>query len=168
MFTADQGPKAIELAKQERPDVILLDMLLPGMTGPDALRALTKDASTNGIPVVAFNGLSQKNATPLEKDGARAFPEKSAPDSDKGPEALLAALAEIFGQLKLELPAGVATPKATGAWGSCAQVFGEQNARSLDCAELPKNDNAASPGMTEIELNQSFPRATRRQADKRR
>ena len=31
--TADDGPKAIELAKNERPDVILLDMLLPGMTG---------------------------------------------------------------------------------------------------------------------------------------
>ena len=60
--TADDGPKAIELAKNERPDVILLDMLLPGMTGPDVLKTLKKDAGTAGIPVVSFTGLSQKNA----------------------------------------------------------------------------------------------------------
>jgi CheY-like chemotaxis protein len=64
--TADDGPKAIELAKNERPDVILLDMLLPGMTGPDVLKALKKDAGTAGIPVVAFTGLSQKNAIRLQ------------------------------------------------------------------------------------------------------
>ena len=60
--TANDGAQAIERAKSEKPDVILLDMLLPGMTGPDVLKALKKDASTTGIPVVAFTGLSQKNA----------------------------------------------------------------------------------------------------------
>ena len=42
VITADEGPRAIELAKKEKPDVILLDMLLPGMTGPDVLKALKK------------------------------------------------------------------------------------------------------------------------------
>ena len=46
VITASDGPKAIELAKNERPEVILLDMLLPGMTGPDVLKALKKDAGT--------------------------------------------------------------------------------------------------------------------------
>jgi CheY-like chemotaxis protein len=108
--TASDGPKAIELAKSEKPDVILLDMLLPGMTGPDVLKALKKDASTTGIPVVAFTGLSQKNAMRLQKDGACAFLEKSGLELDKGCETLLTALAGILRQLRLEVPAGVPQP----------------------------------------------------------
>lgn len=105
--TANDGPTAIELAKNEKPDVILLDMLLPGMTGPDVLKALKKDAGTAGIPVVAFTGLSQKNAVRLQKDGACAFLEKSALELDKGCDTLLSALAGILRKLKLEVPAGV-------------------------------------------------------------
>ena len=105
--TADDGRKALELAKNEKPDVILLDMLLPGMTGPDVLKALKKDAATAGIPVVAFTGLSQKNAIRLQQDGACAFLEKSALDLDKGCDTLLTALADILRQLKLGFPAGV-------------------------------------------------------------
>lgn len=115
VITADEGPRAIELAKDEKPDVILLDMLLPGMTGPEVLKALKKDLRTAPIPVIAFTGLSQKNAVRLQKDGACAFLEKSALDLDKGSEALLGALAEILRQLKLEVPAGIAAGKATGA-----------------------------------------------------
>jgi CheY-like chemotaxis protein len=110
--TADDGPKAIELAKNERPDVILLDMLLPGMTGPDVLKTLKKDAGTAGIPVVAFTGLSQKNAVRLQKDGACAFLEKSALELDKGCDTLLIALAGILRKLKLEVPAGVGAPQS--------------------------------------------------------
>jgi len=105
--TAHDGRKALERAKNEKPDVILLDMLLPGMTGPDVLKALKKDAATAGIPVVAFTGLSQKNAIRLQQDGACAFLEKSALDLDKGSDTLLTALADILRQLKLEVPAGV-------------------------------------------------------------
>ena len=105
--TASDGAKAIELARNKKPDVILLDMLLPGMTGPDVLKALKKDAGTAGIPVVAFTGLSQKNALRLQQDGACAFLEKSALELDKGCDTLLSALAGIMRQLKLEVPAGV-------------------------------------------------------------
>jgi CheY-like chemotaxis protein len=110
--TASDGAKAIELAKNEKPDVILLDMLLPGMTGPDVLKILKEDARTAGIPVVAFTGLSQKNAMRLQKDGACAFLEKSALELDKGCDTLLSALAGILRQLKLEVPAGVGAPQS--------------------------------------------------------
>ena len=102
--TAEEGPRAIELARAERPDVILLDMLLPGMTGPDVLRALKKDASTAPIPVIAFTGLSQKNAARLQKDGACAFLEKSALELDKGSGTLLSCLSSIVRELRLETP----------------------------------------------------------------
>jgi CheY-like chemotaxis protein len=108
--TVGDGAKAIELAKNEKPDVILLDMLLPGMTEPDVLKVLKEDARTAGIPVVAFTGLSQKNAMRLQKDGACAFLEKSALELDKGCETLLTALADILRQLRLEVPVGVPQP----------------------------------------------------------
>lgn len=115
VISASDGPQAIESAKNEKPNVILLDMMLPGMTGPDVLKALKKDTATKGIPVVAFTGLSQKNAERLQKDGACAFLEKSVLDLDKGSEALLEALAQILRRLKLEVPAGSAVYKTAGA-----------------------------------------------------
>ena len=73
VMTADESEKAIELAKNETPDVILLNMLLPGMTGPDVLKSLKKDPSTATIPVIAFTGLSHKNEGRLRQDGACAY-----------------------------------------------------------------------------------------------
>lgn len=113
--TADDGQSAIELARARRPNIILLDMLLPGMTGPNVLKALKENPETAAIPVVAFTGLSQKNAARLRKDGACAFLEKSSLDLDKGCETLLRALAEILRELKLEVPAAT---RAQGASGS--------------------------------------------------
>jgi len=104
--TAEDGLDAIELARKEKPDLILLDMLLPKMTGPDVLKKLKKDPATAPIAVVAFTGLSQKNAARLQKDGAFAFLDKSELGLDKGCEALLVSLAGIVRELKLEVPTG--------------------------------------------------------------
>jgi len=104
--TAGDGMKAIESAQKEQPDLILLDMLLPGMTGLDVLKALKKDPSTKGIAVVAFTGLSQKNSERLKKDGAIAFLDKADLGLEKGSENLLTALAEIVRKLGKEVPTG--------------------------------------------------------------
>lgn len=103
--TAVDGMQAIELAKKEQPDLILLDMLLPKMTGLDVLKALKKDPLTEGIAVVAFTGLSQKNSERLKKDGAVAYLDKADLGLDKGSEGLLAALAGILEDLGKEVPA---------------------------------------------------------------
>ena len=104
--TAGDGPSALEVARKEAPDLILLDMLMPKMTGPDVLKALKKDPATGGIAVVVLTGLSQKNALRLQQDGACAFLEKSELGLDSGCNTLLAALADILRRLKLEVPAG--------------------------------------------------------------
>lgn len=80
-------------------------MLLPKMTGPDVLKALKKDPATAGIAVIAFTGLSQKNAARLQQDGAFAFLDKSELGLDKGCEHLLTALGDIVRKLNLEVPA---------------------------------------------------------------
>jgi hypothetical protein len=70
------------------------------------LKALKNDPATARIAVVAFTGLSQKNATRLEQDGACAFLDKAELGLDKGSEALLVALARILRSLKLEVASG--------------------------------------------------------------
>ncbi|MBK6661162.1 MAG: response regulator [Proteobacteria bacterium] len=50
--TAEEG---LELARAERPDLILMDLNLPRMSGSDALRALRAERGTQGIVVVAVS-----------------------------------------------------------------------------------------------------------------
>ena len=46
MCTASDGENALQMAREKMPDVVLLDMLLPKMTGPDVLKELKKDPVT--------------------------------------------------------------------------------------------------------------------------
>lgn len=53
VYSADDGPGGLEAARQVTPDVILLDIQLPGMDGYEVARRLRQDRDLNGIPVVA-------------------------------------------------------------------------------------------------------------------
>jgi CheY-like chemotaxis protein len=99
MSSAADGEEALLMARDKIPDLILLDMLLPKMSGPDVLKALKTDPMTRSIPVVVMTGMSQKNAARLQQDGAIGFLEKSALELDKGSQKLLAALHEIIQNL---------------------------------------------------------------------
>jgi len=54
VIEAETAAAAIELARVERPDLILMDVQLPGMDGYAATRAIKADPSTRHIPVVAM------------------------------------------------------------------------------------------------------------------
>ena len=97
--SAADGEEGLAMARERRPDLILLDMLLPKMTGLDVLKALKQDPLTAEIAVVALTGLSEKNAPRLHHDGAFAFLQKSELSLDRGCETLLAAVAEIVAKL---------------------------------------------------------------------
>ena len=100
--SAVDGEEALLLAREKLPDLILLDMLLPKMSGPDVLLALKKDPGTKAIPVVVITGMAQKNAERLRQDGAAGFLEKSVLELDKGPQKLLSAVREILKALPAE------------------------------------------------------------------
>lgn len=51
-LTAQSGDQAIEIARQEQPNVILMDVVMPGMSGFQATRKLSKDKTTHNIPVI--------------------------------------------------------------------------------------------------------------------
>jgi len=96
MCSAMDGLEALKQARENRPDLILLDMLLPKMSGLDVLKALKQDALTKEIPVIVMTGMSQKNAARLEHDGASGFLEKSALELEKGAGKLVEALDEML------------------------------------------------------------------------
>jgi CheY-like chemotaxis protein len=52
MLQASNGHQAVEIAKRELPDVILMDVMMPGMDGWQAVRLLKADPATAGIPVI--------------------------------------------------------------------------------------------------------------------
>ena len=97
--SAGDGEQALIMAREKLPDLILLDMLLPKISGPEVLRALKSDMATASIPVVVLTGLSQKNAERLQEDGADGFLEKSALGLDQGAEALLVAVRDFVQRL---------------------------------------------------------------------
>ena len=52
VLQADRGERALEIAARERPDLILLDVMMPGMDGFEVVRRLRENAATQTIPVV--------------------------------------------------------------------------------------------------------------------
>ena len=60
VLTALSGQKAIEIAKAEKPDIILLDVMMPGMDGFETCRQLKSLPETAHIPVVMVTALDQQ------------------------------------------------------------------------------------------------------------
>ena len=58
---AASGEKAVEAAKRNRPDLILLDLMLPGMNGLEVCRTLKRDAATSSIPIVMVTARGEES-----------------------------------------------------------------------------------------------------------
>ena len=69
LLFAKDGPRALELARQEKPQLILLDVMMPGMTGYEACAALKAKPETAPIPVIFVTAL---NDTDDELEGFEA------------------------------------------------------------------------------------------------
>jgi len=52
VLTTTQGVEGIQLAKAQRPDVILLDVMMPGMFGTQVAEKLSEDPVTRSIPII--------------------------------------------------------------------------------------------------------------------
>lgn len=58
--TANDGHRALELAQRERPDVVLLDVMMPGKSGWEVARALKQDPVTQGIKIVMVTAIGEQ------------------------------------------------------------------------------------------------------------
>jgi two-component system, cell cycle response regulator DivK len=83
VITAEDGQSGIRAVRDHRPDVIVMDLAMPGMTGWEAIECIRRDPQTRGIPIIALSGQGASEAA--LKSGADIYVPKPCM-----PERLLA------------------------------------------------------------------------------
>jgi CheY-like chemotaxis protein len=99
VIAVGDGREGLLRAQDIRPDLILLDMMLPTLEGTEVLRQLKQDPITKLIPVIVLSGLSQKNEEKLKTAGAVAYFEKSLLNLDKDGSSLVQAVQNVVDEL---------------------------------------------------------------------
>lgn len=59
--TAEDGVKALEIARKEKPDLIILDLMMPNETGTGFYRKLSRDKDLSETPVIVVSGLAGRD-----------------------------------------------------------------------------------------------------------
>ncbi len=122
ILVAENGPAALDIARQERPDLVLLDLNMPGMSGDQVCRALKADADLKRVPVIMVtSGHKEEDAQKCRAAGADGFLRKPLNQVE---------LLETIGRfLKAQARAGPRIPvraplrlTAVGADGASAQT----------------------------------------------
>jgi len=98
VIQAGDGEEGLRVARKDIPDLILLDMMLPKVSGLDVLRALKADVLVKHIPVIVLSGLGQGNETKLLKEGAAAFVTKSEKSLENNSSALIQTVESVLTQ----------------------------------------------------------------------
>ncbi len=60
VITAENGEEGIAKAKAELPDLVIMDVVMPGLNGYQATRTLTRDETTKNIPVIVCTSKGQE------------------------------------------------------------------------------------------------------------
>lgn len=60
VISAVNGEEGVEITKSEKPDLVLMDVVMPGMSGFEATRAISKDPDTSHIPVIICSSKDQE------------------------------------------------------------------------------------------------------------
>jgi DNA-binding response OmpR family regulator len=61
VVTASNGVDALAMVKEEKPDVVILDVMMPLMDGFEVLAKLKEDDATAAVPVIMLTGLSERS-----------------------------------------------------------------------------------------------------------
>ncbi len=81
--TAENGTEALEKAKNDAPDIIVTDLVMPNLTGLELCRLLKKEAATANIPVIACTTKDrQVDQTWAKKQGIAAYVIKPCTQDD--------------------------------------------------------------------------------------
>ncbi|MGO1268042.1 MAG: twitching motility response regulator PilH, partial [Pseudomonas bubulae] len=74
VLKAENGADGVALARQEKPDVVLMDIVMPGLNGFQATRQLTKDPETGNIPVIVVTTKDQEtDMVWAQRQGAKGY-----------------------------------------------------------------------------------------------
>ena len=60
VIQAQDGPEAVELAKREKPDLIILDIMMPSMEGTDVCKILKQDEAASRIPIIMLTAKGEE------------------------------------------------------------------------------------------------------------
>ncbi|MAY38138.1 MULTISPECIES: twitching motility response regulator PilH [Spongiibacter] len=60
VLTADSGEQGMEMVRAEHPDVVLMDIVMPGLNGFQATRQLSRDPATSAVPVIIVTTKDQE------------------------------------------------------------------------------------------------------------
>ena len=94
VITAYDGQAGLEKAKKEKPDLIILDLMLPKMDGYKVCGLLKNDARYSGIPIIMFTARAQEEDMRLGKDlGAEEYVTKPF-----DPKVLITKIKEQLGE----------------------------------------------------------------------
>jgi two-component system cell cycle response regulator len=97
VFMADSGEKALELAKKENPDMMLLDLIMPKMDGFEVIENMRKSEFGNETKIFVLSNLSQKEDRDRAMGlGANGFIVKS----DYSPSDLVKEVSRLFNQIQ--------------------------------------------------------------------
>jgi len=83
VIEASSGSDAIPRIKSERPDCVVMDVVMPGINGFQATRTLSRDPETAGIPIIVCSSKSQETDRVWAlRQGAREYLVKPVKDND--------------------------------------------------------------------------------------
>lgn len=89
-ISAENGEQGLELARQHKPAVIILDVMMPKESGVEMYRAIKNDPATKDIPVIMLSAISKKtffhSQEVLDRYKGESIPEPAA-YIEKPPEA---------------------------------------------------------------------------------
>ncbi len=82
-ISAEDGDAAVSVARAEMPDLILMDVVMPGLNGFQATRHITKNEGTQHIPVIMLSSKDQEtDKVWAERQGASGYLIKPASEED--------------------------------------------------------------------------------------
>ncbi len=100
VHTANHGEAGLRAARETLPDLIVLDLVLPTISGLDVLKALKRDAITKIIPVIVLAALSEPTMEELLSEGAAACVDKSDKLLENDSVALIHTVTQVVGKAK--------------------------------------------------------------------
>jgi len=95
VLTAQDGKTGLHLAVEEKPDLIVLDIVMPEISGFEVLRMLKKDPDTKDIPVLVFSNLGQQEE--IEK-GLKLGADDYIVKTEVTPTQLIEKIDKMFGK----------------------------------------------------------------------
>ena len=92
VFEAENGIQAIEMAKAQKPDIILMDMMMPKMDGLTACQAIRNDSEIKSIPIIMVTAVGfELNMKLSQQMGSNGYLTKPF-----SPQDLLAKIAQVL------------------------------------------------------------------------